>query len=183
MNKKFTLTVCASLFLFSAGAMVYATTSSDEDEAQQFTYPPTKVALATVQSSKLPNNMQGIGELEAARQIYLAAETNGRIAVINFESGQTVKAGQVLAKLNDEPEQAELLRLQAQLTNADKLYSRTKQLYSKNVAAAAQLDSTLSERDMIVASIREVKARIAQKQLRHLLMASLGSSLSMKGNI
>lgn len=166
MNKKLTLIVCASLFLVSAGAMVYATTSSEQDEKQQVAYPPTKVALATVQSSKLPNNMQGVGELEAARQVYLAAETNGRIATINFESGQVVKTGQGLVKLNDEPEQAELLRLQAQLTNAEKLYSRTRQLYSKNVAAAAQLDSTLSERDMIAASIREVKARIAQKTIK-----------------
>lgn len=166
MNRKLTFTLCALLFLLSVGTMVYATSSSDNGDTQQATYPPTKVALATVQSSKLPNTMQGVGELEAAQQIYLAAETNGRIATINFESGQIVKAGQVLVKLNDEPEQAELLRLQAQLVNADKLYSRTRQLYSKNVAAAAQLDSTLSERDMIVASIREVKARIAQKTIK-----------------
>lgn len=181
MNKKLTFTVCASLFLLSAGAMVYATTSSNDEETQQFAYPPTKVALATVQSSKLPNNMQGVGELEAARQVYLAAETNGRIAVINFESGQTVKAGQVLAKLNDEPEQAELLRLQAQLTNAEKLYSRTRQLYSKNMVATAQLDSTLSERDMIVASIREVKARIAQKAIKAPFDGIVGIKLVHEG--
>lgn len=167
MNKKTTLSLCISLLLLSAGVMVYATnTTSNKDEKQQVTYPPTKVALAIVQTSELPNNMQGVGELEAARQVYLAAETSGRIAMINFESGQIVKEGQVLAKLNDEPEQAELLRLQAQLINAEKLYSRTRQLYSKNVAAAAQLDSTLSERDMIAASIREVKARIAQKTIK-----------------
>nr|WP_239505867.1 hypothetical protein [Proteus mirabilis] len=47
MNKKLTLTLCASLFLLSAGAMVYATMGSDEDETQPFAYPPTKVALAT----------------------------------------------------------------------------------------------------------------------------------------
>ena len=49
-----------------------------------------KVALATAQSAELPNTMHGVGELEAARQVYLAAETNGRIATIHFASGQTV---------------------------------------------------------------------------------------------
>ena len=181
MNKKLTLTLCASLFLLSAGAMVYATMGSDEDETQPFAYPPTKVALATAQSAELPNTMHGVGELEAARQVYLAAETNGRIATIHFASGQTVTAGQILVKLNDEPEQAELLRLQAQLTNAEKLYSRTRQLYSKNVAAAAQLDSTLSERDMIVASIREVKARIAQKTIKAPFDGIVGIKLVHEG--
>lgn len=64
MNKKLTLTLCASLFLLSAGAMVYATMGSDEDETQPFAYPPTKVALATAQSAELPNTMHGVGELK-----------------------------------------------------------------------------------------------------------------------
>ena len=47
---------------------------------------------ATAQSAGITNTMHGVGELEAARQVYLAAETNGRIATIHFASGQTVTA-------------------------------------------------------------------------------------------
>ncbi|MBE1183265.1 biotin/lipoyl-binding protein, partial [Escherichia coli] len=50
-------------------------------------------------------------------------EAAGRITRIAFESGQQVQQGQLLVQLNDAVEQAELIRLKAQLRNAEILHA------------------------------------------------------------
>ena len=86
------------------------------------------MALAPVLAGTQQRFFTGVGELEAARQVQVAAETGGRITAIRFASGQQVKAGEVLVQLNDAPEQASLLRLRAQLHNAETSYQRTVEL-------------------------------------------------------
>lgn len=96
----------------------------------------------------------------------VAAETSGRITRILFESGQTVRQGQLLVQLNDAVEQAELVRLQAQLRNADLLLGRMRKLMNLNATARQQLDDALAERDMALGAVRETQAKIAQKAIR-----------------
>lgn len=128
--------------------------------------PNIKVALATVQRSNVPRFISGIGELEAARQVQVAAEVGGRATKILFESGQSVAAGQLLVQLNDAPEQAERIRLQAQLRNAQSVHARTRKLVAANAATQEQLDSALAARDMALGELGHTQARIAQKAIR-----------------
>jgi len=55
--------------------------------------PPTPVELATVVHTHAPRALHAVGDLEAVRQVSVAAEVAGRINHINFVSGQPVKAG------------------------------------------------------------------------------------------
>ncbi|PXC04337.1 efflux transporter periplasmic adaptor subunit, partial [Pseudomonas aeruginosa] len=91
-------------------------------------HPPVKVALASVERRVVPRVFDGVGELEAGRQVQVAAEAAGRITRIAFESGQQVQQGQLLVQLNDAVEQAELIRLKAQLRNAEILHARARKL-------------------------------------------------------
>lgn len=129
-------------------------------------WPATKVALAPVERLAAPRALHGVGALEAARQVELAAETPGRVTRIAFESGQTVKAGQLLVQMNDAPEQAERLRLQAQLRNAETVLARTRVLRADQVATQEQLDNAVAARDMARGELRRVEAVIAQKAVR-----------------
>lgn len=129
-------------------------------------WPITKVALAPVERTVAPRALHGVGALEAARQVALAAETPGRVTRIAFESGQTVKAGQLLVQMNDAPEQAERLRLQAQLRNAETVLARTRMLKADQVATQEQLDKAIAARDMAKGELRRVEAVIAQKAVR-----------------
>src|SRR5690554_788504 len=47
-------------------------------------------------------------------EVDLAFETSGKVVGIYFEEGKKVKKGELLAKINDKPLQAQLLKLQAQ---------------------------------------------------------------------
>ncbi|WP_338885833.1 efflux RND transporter periplasmic adaptor subunit [Xenorhabdus sp. TH1] len=148
------------------GFFVYVLQGSTRNNSGNIDYPPVKVALAEVKEITLAKSLHGIGELEAERQVHLAAETSGRVVRIEFESGQYVEKGQLLVQINDTVERADLARLQAQWKNAERLYQRTQKLFASKMVAAAELDNTLAQRDMALASIRQKEAVIAQKVIR-----------------
>lgn len=147
-------------------ALVMALTSQDPAAQATNAWPATKVALATVVQVEAPRQTFAVGELEAARQVQVAAETSGRITRIAFASGQRVKAGQLLVQLNDAPEQAERVRLQAQLRNAQTLLQRVQKLRAGNVATQEQLDNASTALEMAQGALQQVQALIAQKAIR-----------------
>lgn len=155
-----------------AGVTLYPRAESHAADAHA--YPPTKVALVPVVPGRQERFFTGVGELEAARQVQVAAETGGRVTRISFESGQTVAAGAVLVQLNDGPEQAALLRLRAQLKNAESSYARTRQLVADKVATQEQLDTALATRDAALGEVRQTEALIAQKSIRAPFAGQLG---------
>lgn len=164
------IAVCVIIIVITA----YVTGNGKEKSAATAAVAPVKVALATAQRGTVAHVFSGIGELEAARQLQLAAEVGGRITRIAFESGQTVKAGQLLVQLNDAPEQAERLRLQAHLRNVGTAYARTRQLVAEDAATQEQLDNALAERDMAMGALHHTEAIIAQKTLRAPFAGVLG---------
>ncbi|CDG80842.1 efflux RND transporter periplasmic adaptor subunit [Janthinobacterium agaricidamnosum] len=173
MRKKLWSAVAIALSAAIAGGIVYSRSASSK-EAVPHAYPPLKVALATVQRGSMASAYSGVGELEAARQVQLAAEVAGRVTRIHFESGQQVKAGQILLQLNDAPEQADLLRRQAQLRHAEAVLGRSRKLLQENAATREQLDSALAARDMALGELRQTEAAIAQKTIRAPFAGQLG---------
>ncbi|TBV06948.1 efflux RND transporter periplasmic adaptor subunit [Stutzerimonas kirkiae] len=153
-----------SCSLVLACAVWLAACSSGADEGGG--WPATKVALATAERAEAPRAFHGVGELEAARQVELASETAGRITRIAFASGQAVKRGDLLVQINDAPEQAERLRLRAQLRNAERVLARTRQLKADQVATQEQLDNAQAAHDMALGQLRQIEAVIAQKAIR-----------------
>lgn len=167
MNKTTIVTLCALFIAVGGGTAIYTSYAQDGEKQQAaYQYPPVKVALAPVTQDSAPRTFYGVGELEAGSQVFVAAETSGRITKIDFDSGQQVKKGQLLVQLNDAVEQADLARYQAQLRNAARLYNRTQTLAVKNLVAEAQVDSTRAERDIAQGLIRQTQALIAQKAIR-----------------
>ena len=154
----------AFLGLATAGAIGLAACTSGADGAGG--WPATKVALAPVARAQVPRALHGVGELEAARQVELASEAAGRVVRIAFTSGQRVKRGELLVQLNDAPEQAERLRLVAQLRHAEAVLARTRQLMADKVATQEQLDHAQAARDMAQGELRRIESVIAQKAIR-----------------
>lgn len=169
-------TAIFALLLLIAGIAAWLSVIARNDNASAgaSAWAPVKVALAPAQRELTSRSYAGIGELEAARQVTVAAETDGRITGLFFESGQRVNKGQRLVQLNDAPEQAELLRLNAQLRNASQRLNRMRQLVNLNATARQQFDDALAERDMALGAVRETQAKIAQKAIRAPFSGTMG---------
>jgi RND family efflux transporter MFP subunit len=92
------------------------------------------------------------GSLQAVRQSVLSAQASGRIASLSVKAGDRVKAGQVLAVIDDRATQAGVAQAQAgvaqaqaNLSNAKAAYERTKDLRAQGFVAQAALDSALAQ--------------------------------------
>lgn len=172
MRKKtlYFFTIALSALAFTA--IVYSTAPQAQPAAAA--PPATKVALAAVRRDSVAQVFSGVGELESARQVQVAAEVGGRVTKIAFASGQAVKAGQLLVQLNDAPEQAERQRLLAQWRNAQTLHARALGLLADHAATQEQVDNAAMERDMALGALRHTEAQIAQKAIRAPFAGVLG---------
>ncbi|MCS6192566.1 efflux RND transporter periplasmic adaptor subunit [Shewanella baltica] len=125
-----------------------------------------RVALASVSTKKWDDTILGIGILEAYRQVILLPESIGKISKISFNSGDTVKKGQVLFELNVNEEAAQLEKLKAETEYLNIKYKRLKSLIKTNSVSQSEVDLAYAELKAHSASVQLTESTIAKKTTR-----------------
>ena len=107
------------------------------------------VAKASMQSVAAVFDFDGV--IEPVQQSTIAAQANGRVAQLAVKAGDAVRAGQLLAVIDDretraglQRSQAETAQADAQLRNAQAQLQRTRDLQSKGFVSMAALDTAES---------------------------------------
>ena len=93
------------------------------------------VRHVVMQPTELVDGINISGSLIPNEEVNLSFETSGKITDIFFEEGTKVKKGQVLAKINDAPLQAQLKKLEAQYQSTEDRLARQKALYEKEAVS------------------------------------------------
>lgn len=106
------------------------------------------------------------GRLLPDEEVDLSFETSGKIMEINFEEGTHVRKGQLLAKVNDRPLQAQLQRLVSQLKLAEDRVFRQNALLERDAVSREAYEQVKTELATLNADIDLVKANIQQTELR-----------------
>ena len=106
------------------------------------------------------------GTLIPDEEVDLSFETSGKITSIHFKEGSHITKGELLAKVNDKPLQAELKKLEAQLPLAEGRVFRQKTLLEKDAVSQEAFESVSTELEKLKADIELVRTRIAQTELR-----------------
>ena len=119
-----------------------------------------------VKPQVLTDEIPIIGSLIPDEEVNLSFETSGKIVEINFEEGTTVKKGQLLAKVNDRPLQAQLQRLVSQLKLAEDRVFRQDALLKRDAVSQEAYEQVKTELATLNADIESVEAQIAQTELR-----------------
>jgi RND family efflux transporter MFP subunit len=106
----------------------------------------TVLETAAVTQSRAAHPTGFDGVVEAARQTVLAAQVAGAVTALNVKAGDTVKAGQVLARIDAQAavqttaaSDAQVQAARAALDLASKDFERQKQLYQKDYISQAAL--------------------------------------------
>ncbi|WP_085666945.1 MULTISPECIES: efflux RND transporter periplasmic adaptor subunit [unclassified Pseudomonas] len=136
--------------------------------------PSTRVGLAVVKKQPYTYYLEAIGKLEAQRQVLVSAEVSGKVVDIDFESGDEVKAGQVLLKLNDAPEQGELVRLKGEYESAKAQFARVQELAKTGAESRRSFDSARAQYDAAKGDMERMQAQIAQRHIRAPFAGTLG---------
>lgn len=121
------------------------------------------------------------GVLIPDEEVNLSFETSGKITSIFFKEGSSVKKGDLLAKVNDAPLQAELKKLEAQKPLAEDRVFRQKSLLAKDAVSQEAYESVNTELGKLNADIELVKAKIAQTELRAPFTGIIGLRLVSEG--
>lgn len=119
-----------------------------------------------IQPTNMSDLYRSTGSLRPDEEVDLSFETSGKIIGINFTEGARVKKGDLLAKMNDRPLQAQLEKLQAQKKLTEEKEFRQRSLLDKDAISQESYDQIVTELQTIQADINLIKARISETELR-----------------
>lgn len=131
----------AFLALLLASAAMAAAAAGDD-------FAPPQVAVVKVAPQAVPVGFEFDGIVEPVKQSTVSAQATGRIVRLAVAAGEHVRAGQLLATIDDSEAQAGLQRSQAQVSqaeaelhNAQANFRRTRDLQAQGFLSSAALDT------------------------------------------
>jgi membrane fusion protein, multidrug efflux system len=128
--------------------------------------PPATVTSAVAGYQTWQPQLAAVGSLRAVRGVDVTTEVPGLVREIAFSSGQEVKAGQILVRLNDDADTALLHSLQAAAELSQTVYRRDKAQYEIQAIAKAQLDADAADLKSRSAQVAQQAALVDKKTIR-----------------
>lgn len=144
------------------------------------------VASAQAVQENWQDSLQAIGSVDAAQGVMVSPEVAGMVSEIDFDSGATVKKGDLLIKLDTTSEEAQLRAAQAQVELARLNADRSQQLIASKTISQTELDTALATLKQNQANADAISTIIDKKTIRApfdgrlgLRMVNLGEQLDV----
>lgn len=173
MKKKWIITaaIIAAFCLAGVGYNYYKKGKAEVEETKPATAAAAKKNVLNVNGliinhQSLTEDITMVGNLLPDEEVDLTFETSGKVIEINFKEGTRVKKGDLLAKVNDRPLQAQLKRYEAQLKLAQDRVYRQSTLLEKDAVSQEAFEQARTELAILNADIDIVKQNIALTELR-----------------
>ena len=139
-----------------------------------FQPPPEAVTTIVALQEEWPATLNAIGTLAPVQGVTVSADLPGIVERVQFESGQAVRAGQVLAVLDTRQEQAQLAAIEAQRELARLTFDRVQGLLNEKVISRAEFDRATADYRQNDAKVGEVQAVVQRKTIRAPFSGILG---------
>ena len=160
--KKFSYSL--PLFLMVT-ALVFTTACNNgneenqNDEDEKLVIP---VEVSNVSRGNISAYYANTATLEAEQEATIVSKVRGIVREIYVEEGEEVKAGQVIAKIEDDQYRIEAARAKATLDRLKNDFDRNKELYEKNLIAAEAYQNSQYEYES-----QKAAYELAQLNLEH----------------
>ena len=175
MNLKILFTLIGLIVLF---LLVFAVQAVMRMGMNQFfdnmPMPAATITVAEAETAAWARGISAVGTARAVNGTQLTTEAAGIVTEIRFTSGDTVEKGQILLRLDDDTDRAELqsLRAAAELARLD--LDRTERLHRQGSVSKAELDRAKSQADQASGALNSQQARVNQKTIRAPFSGQLG---------
>ncbi|HVQ65616.1 MAG TPA: efflux RND transporter periplasmic adaptor subunit [Terriglobia bacterium] len=143
-------------------------------QAAAFQPPPEAVTTIVAKQLKWPDTLNAIGTIAAVQGVTVSADLPGIVERIDFESGASVLAGDILVQLDTKQEQAQLAAVESDRDLARLNFERLKDLVQEGAISRADYDRAAAEQRQTEAKVGEVRAAIARKTIRAPFSGILG---------
>ncbi|MEO6172814.1 MAG: efflux RND transporter periplasmic adaptor subunit, partial [Arenimonas sp.] len=124
---------------------------------------PAVVISALVEEKNWGERVQAVGNARAWESVEIASRISDKISRVHFESGDSVRAGQVLVSLQTGSDSANVAVAQAQVKDADRQFIRGEQLAKEKLVSPSQLDTLRSNRDAARARAQAAQATLSDR--------------------
>lgn len=165
-----TLAVFLSIFsvliiIAVIGGIKYVQIGHMIESDESFSQPPQSVSVAIVEQQNWPNTLTAVGSLGAWQGITVSAEVDGRISAIHFESGQQVKAGDLLIEQVSGNEKAQLRAALSRLALAKSNLQRVESLRKQQSVSQSAIDEASQEVEFTESEVENLKITLSKKNI------------------
>jgi membrane fusion protein (multidrug efflux system) len=176
MNKKFKTIVTILIILLIVGIIAYpklkpllVSKPGGPGKGNPTSMPGRQILNVSgylIKPENLSEFVKSTGTIRPDEEVDMSFETSGKIVSIKFTEGTRVKKGDLLAKINDRPLQAQLQKLVAQKKLTEGIEFRQKSLLDKDAISQESYDQIVTQLQTIEADINLIHARISETELR-----------------
>ena len=167
------LTVTA-LLVAGLGFVKFKQIQTAVAQGAAFQPPPEAVTTIVASQEQWPATLSAIGTVAAVQGVTVSADLPGTIERIGFESGKSVREGEVLALLDTKQEQAQLAAAEAQRELTRLNFDRMQGLLNERVISRSEFDRATAEQKQADARAGEIRAAIERKTIRAPFSGVLG---------
>jgi membrane fusion protein (multidrug efflux system) len=166
--------LAVAAFVAVVGLVKYRQIRTAIEQSASFQPPPEAVTTLIAQQEQWEASVSAIGTVEAVHGVTVSADLPGIVEKITFDSGHSVREGDLLVLLDTRQEQAQLKAAEARRELARLNLERIKGLRQKGVTSQAEFDAAQAEYDQGVANVGEITAAIDRKNIRAPFAGILG---------
>lgn len=152
--------------LIAAGAAAYRFMPSGP-ATQEVRRPPIPVVVAAVERHDVPHTAEVAGTVESLHTVVIRPQVDGILTEIQFNEGDQVEDGQLLAVIDDRAFQAALAAAKAEVTRdvallraAEQDLIRSRELVQRGAVSQAMVDKQTAEVDQLKAAIQVAEAKV-----------------------
>jgi membrane fusion protein (multidrug efflux system) len=135
-----TLSITLALPLLGCDSGMFGKNGEDAGAMQEPEERPTPVLIATLERGTIQGQIRAASTIEAELQVTVHAESVGRITSLVHEEGDTIEAGQVLARIRREAQSLGVERAETNLVDAERELARVEALFRQGIASQSELD-------------------------------------------
>ena len=128
--------------------------------------PPATVSTMAIGTSEWQPKLSSVGNIRAFRGVELSTELAGLVAAVPIKSGQDVKEGELLIKLNDTSDVAQLNSLKAMADLAKVINERDRQQLAIQAISKNVFDTSAADAKSKQAQVEQQIALVAKKNLK-----------------
>jgi len=143
--------------------------------------PPAQISATEARTETWTPSIKAVGSIKAINGIEVANEVPGVIENINFESGDTVKQGDILIRLNTAIDEAAVRTRRAEAHLAEQEFKRISDLLPRRAVSQSQYDESKANFDAARARVNEADAQLSKKIIRAPFDGTLGIRMVDQG--
>lgn len=145
--------------------------------------PPVRVVVSLAQSETLQEMISAVGTLAANEFVDIESEIDGRIEAIEFDEGQPVKRGQVLARVEESKLRAQAAQAGARLALSEANFARAGSTYEERVISRQEFDQARSQYEADKAAADLTTRLLEDATLRAPFDGIMGARLVSPGQV